>query len=59
MPVLERIVFTGSLAASSVLADTSLPWRRGGSFVIQGVATLDRDMAATLGAALMPGTAAR
>lgn len=40
------------------LASTRTHWRHGGSFVIKGVKTLDRDMSAALGATLMPGAEA-
>jgi hypothetical protein len=38
------------------LASTRTQWRHGGSFVIKGVQTLDRDMSAALRATLMPGS---
>jgi hypothetical protein len=41
--------------ASRSLADARTLWRNGGTFVIQGVNTLDQDMSAALNATLMPG----
>ena len=38
-------------------ADVRTHWQHGGTFVIKGVASLERDMGAALAAALMPGTA--
>lgn len=40
---------------SALLADTRTLWRNGGTFVIKGVKTLDRDMSAALDVTLMPG----
>jgi hypothetical protein len=40
------------------LASTQTLWQNGGTFVIKGVKTLDRDMSAALNAVLMPDMAA-
>jgi hypothetical protein len=42
---------------SSAQANVSTHWWNGGTFVVKGVGSLDRDMSAALAAALTPGTA--
>jgi hypothetical protein len=44
---------------SALLANTRTLWRKGGTFVIKGVKTLDQDMSAALSATLMPSAAAK
>jgi hypothetical protein len=42
-------------ASSAMRADVRIHWKNGGTFVVKGVGSLDRDMAAALRAALLPG----
>lgn len=42
---------------SSAQANVRTHWSNGGTFVVKGVGSLDRDMSAALAAALTPGTA--
>ncbi len=45
--------------SATLLAATRTLWRNGGTFVIKGVKTLDKDMSAALAATLMPDAVAR
>jgi hypothetical protein len=43
-------------ATSAILAESRTHWKNGGTFVIKGTGSLDRDMAAALRAALLPAS---